>query len=254
MQKKIELTVREGEVAGLMMKGMTRPEIASILSISPETVKKHLENILIRCEASNQKEALSVLYLDSFLYGENGMSSGFYVVWRKVHIVLREDDSTSLMTATSEQMCVKEHIDIKRGDIFADGEVQGIWVDGTKVIPKRKERGRYYYECAQDPPFRFGDVFGREVKSELLNSFSFPQDYLFIEQPLPCGQLILEVQLEGDRWQFESVEFEATLGIHEYRPVSEQKKVTPKVSTWIIDAPTALTVFTMRWMLSRNFT
>jgi LuxR family transcriptional regulator, maltose regulon positive regulatory protein len=51
------LTAREQEVLELLAAGLTNPEIADKLVISPETVKKHAGNIFGKLSASNRTEA-----------------------------------------------------------------------------------------------------------------------------------------------------------------------------------------------------
>jgi DNA-binding CsgD family transcriptional regulator len=50
------LTVREFEVAGLVAEGMTNPEIAAELGLSPKTVSAHLEHILAKLGAMRRAE------------------------------------------------------------------------------------------------------------------------------------------------------------------------------------------------------
>ena len=55
-----DLTRREQEVLGLLVKGMSNPEIAAHLYISRATVKVHISNILSKLGVSNRAEAISM--------------------------------------------------------------------------------------------------------------------------------------------------------------------------------------------------
>lgn len=52
------LTIRERLVLRFVRKGCTNKEIAHTLSLSTETVKKHLQNIYRKLNAGNKIEAL----------------------------------------------------------------------------------------------------------------------------------------------------------------------------------------------------
>jgi NarL family two-component system response regulator LiaR len=56
-----ELTRREREVLGLLVKGLTNPEIARHLTISHSTVKAHVSNILSKLGVSNRREAIALV-------------------------------------------------------------------------------------------------------------------------------------------------------------------------------------------------
>jgi DNA-binding NarL/FixJ family response regulator len=60
MKTEIELglTVRERVILKFVSKGCTNKEIAEVLHISFETVKKHLHNIYRKLQAGNKIEAL----------------------------------------------------------------------------------------------------------------------------------------------------------------------------------------------------
>jgi LuxR family maltose regulon positive regulatory protein len=62
------LTTRELEVLGLVKYGAPNKAIAQKLNISAETVKKHLQNIYEKLEASNKIEALNKM---SYLSGQH---------------------------------------------------------------------------------------------------------------------------------------------------------------------------------------
>jgi DNA-binding CsgD family transcriptional regulator len=52
------LTDREAEVLGLVAEGRTNGEIATALSISPGTVKKHLDHIYEKLDVRSRTEAV----------------------------------------------------------------------------------------------------------------------------------------------------------------------------------------------------
>lgn len=53
------LTKREKEILALIAKGCTRYEIANKLFVSPETVKKHVQNIYKKLKVKNKIQALN---------------------------------------------------------------------------------------------------------------------------------------------------------------------------------------------------
>lgn len=56
---KSPLTTRERDILGLWAKGFQKRKIAETLILSPETVKKHLQNIYRKLEAHNKVQALT---------------------------------------------------------------------------------------------------------------------------------------------------------------------------------------------------
>ena len=56
----LDLTEREREVLGLMIKGLNNTQIAGQLTISPSTVKSHVSNILSKLCVSSRTEAVTL--------------------------------------------------------------------------------------------------------------------------------------------------------------------------------------------------
>jgi DNA-binding NarL/FixJ family response regulator len=60
--KKLEmLTKREGEIAELLLKGMTYKMIAKELFLSENTIKTHIKNIYAKLKVQNKSELLIYL-------------------------------------------------------------------------------------------------------------------------------------------------------------------------------------------------
>ena len=55
------LTAQQREVARLAARGQTNAEIASLLNVSPNTVKKHLKDVFVRLDITNRTELANVL-------------------------------------------------------------------------------------------------------------------------------------------------------------------------------------------------
>ena len=53
------LTVRERDILNLWARGLQQKQIAAQLSLSPQTVKKHLRNVYIKLNAHNKVQALT---------------------------------------------------------------------------------------------------------------------------------------------------------------------------------------------------
>ncbi len=57
------LTTREIQIMELLLKGLTRNDIACELFLSPGTIKKHVQNMYKKLEAKNKIEALHKMKL-----------------------------------------------------------------------------------------------------------------------------------------------------------------------------------------------
>jgi DNA-binding NarL/FixJ family response regulator len=62
-----KLTRREREVLALLASGLTQPEIAQRLVISPSTVASHIEHILGKLDVHSRAEAVAVAHRSGFL-------------------------------------------------------------------------------------------------------------------------------------------------------------------------------------------
>ena len=56
------LSVREGDILGLIAQGRSNKEIARILCIAPETVKTHVKHIFVKLNVEKRAQAVSRAY------------------------------------------------------------------------------------------------------------------------------------------------------------------------------------------------
>lgn len=61
------VTAREREVAGLLAAGLTNPEIADRLVLSPYTVQDHIKSLLEKTNVSSRQELVARIFLDDYL-------------------------------------------------------------------------------------------------------------------------------------------------------------------------------------------
>lgn len=61
------LTGRELEVLRLLADGLSQPDIAASLTISPKTVATHIEHVLVKLDVHSRTQAVAVAYRDGLL-------------------------------------------------------------------------------------------------------------------------------------------------------------------------------------------
>ncbi len=57
-----ELTIREREILRLLSKGLSNPDIGSVLDITSETVKRHVKHIFAKLDVADRTEAVTVAF------------------------------------------------------------------------------------------------------------------------------------------------------------------------------------------------
>ena len=61
------VTAREREIAGLLARGLTNPEIAARLVLSPYTVQDHIKSLFEKTGVSSRQELVARVFLDDYL-------------------------------------------------------------------------------------------------------------------------------------------------------------------------------------------
>ena len=61
------VTPREREIAILLAQGLTNPEIATRLVLSPYTVQDHIKSLFEKTEVSSRQELVARVFLDEYL-------------------------------------------------------------------------------------------------------------------------------------------------------------------------------------------
>lgn len=61
------VTAREREIAGLLARGLTNPEIAALLVVSPYTVQDHVKSLFEKTNVSSRQELVARIFVDDYL-------------------------------------------------------------------------------------------------------------------------------------------------------------------------------------------
>ena len=61
------MTPREREIATLLAQGLTNPEIADALVLSPYTVQDHIKNLFEKTGVSSRQELVARIFLDDYM-------------------------------------------------------------------------------------------------------------------------------------------------------------------------------------------
>ena len=61
------VTAREREIAGLLARGLTNPEIAELLVVSPYTVQDHIKSLFEKTNVSSRQELVARIFVDDYL-------------------------------------------------------------------------------------------------------------------------------------------------------------------------------------------
>jgi DNA-binding NarL/FixJ family response regulator len=61
------VTPREREVATLLARGLSNPEIAAALVLSPHTVQDHVKSLFEKLDVSSRQELVARVFLDEYL-------------------------------------------------------------------------------------------------------------------------------------------------------------------------------------------
>ena len=88
--KKLTLTVRELDIAPLLVANATRSEIARHLRISEEIVKHHTRNILRKFEATNVRDAFEALSKHLYVFSKDGLDDNYFCQRFERHLYLKQ--------------------------------------------------------------------------------------------------------------------------------------------------------------------
>lgn len=241
----LNLTERQIEVADLMVKGMERDEIAKILQISSETVKRHIHSILEKCEATNQKEATGRLMKDRFVYDRTGLGCEFYNRSRIFHLEILDDDRTNFVTTTNENTVCIQRLSEVASYFHSDGEIEWIEVNGHRVDFEKKEAGKYYYVSNLDREYKLGETFKRVVRTKMRDCLNPSGHYFFVDHTLPCQDFSMIIEIFGDR-SFKTVEAETIVNSRLVQNIGTLDTTDQKI-TWEMENPKLFSTSTIRW-------
>ena len=150
------LTVRELDLAPLLVANATGREIARHLEISEETVKHHTRNILRRFEATNVRDALETLSEHIYMFSKDGLGVNYFCQRFERHLYLKQNRIDALVKENItfdgiySPMIVTEHYVINgskenirfNGEPFDKHERIGVKIASVKKRPNQVAFGR----------------------------------------------------------------------------------------------------------------
>lgn len=156
-----KLTPREREILPYLVSGATRKEIAATLSVSPETIKIHVKNLLDKFGAVTVRDAFTDLNNYQRFYGLGGLDFNIFNVDIEVTLELMPNRRDARVHRRQLIQAVNRPVtSFVRRFYAGDGEVQLSYQSNRIHCDQRPdESGAKFFEMSINPPIEVDDTY-----------------------------------------------------------------------------------------------
>lgn len=193
------LTQREKEVLPLLAAGETRTAIASKLSISEETVKVHIKNIVDKFDAASVRDGIADFwdYLDAF--SPDGLGYKFYIILSDNYLKLDATSSNGKLTRKLNIVTIEDGQTELQDVFIGAGNVDICKIDGIETPPFSTSMNRRYFKKEFKEPLAENSEVSVTFDLDMLNCFPLDTEYQFIKINHPTHEIVLKVEFPQNR-------------------------------------------------------
>ena len=153
------LTVREFEIAPLLIANATREEIAQHLNISEETVKQHTRNILRKFNAVSVRDAYDAISDHIFVFGPEGLHKNYFyhALKRDLFIAPNRTDGHFKEVLEVEAIyrpCTEFSVEM----VHATGWIKNKCINGKSLTPRDDKALFDVWSAPIQPPLEPGKI------------------------------------------------------------------------------------------------
>ncbi len=221
------LTTRELDCLPLLVSGKTRHEMADLLGVSAETIKKHVRSLLSKYDAANLRDALPTMRLDWDYYHSGQFSFDVFCKSAEFAVTVDCPNATMQVTVTQKFVVIGSQVSRLKFSVISDNfPMTDVKIDGRVPTQLPGQVGRMVFESPIVPPAAPGSQFTRssvvtyKMPHSRSNGYyaglcSYPTEFLtmnvtFKPAPRP-DQMDAAVYLFGLKVQDEPVEVKQTV-------------------------------------------
>ena len=193
------LTQREKEVLPFLAAGETRTGIARKLSISDETVKVHIKNIVDKFDAVSVRDGIADFWEYLEMFSSDGLGYKFFIKSSENHLKLNKDSADGLLKRTLNIVTIEDG-QTELQDIFTgSGDIGICYIDGIETKPFSSSMNRQYFKKQFAEPLSENTDVSVTFEVELLNCYPLDAEYHYIRINHPTHEMVLSIDFPLDR-------------------------------------------------------
>ena len=181
------LTRRERQVLSATLDGLTREEIAQLLSVSPETIKAITRKLLAKFEAVSLRDGLKNMIAYEEMFGLTGVGHKRFATSNNFHIRIDPNRKDATVTMDIEYKILVDGFDGWTGLYYKFGGFQDVQYSGVTVSRHTESKDCHYFEISVDPPLRKNQTLAFQAVSRHIGIYTAQKGVDVHRNSVPCS-------------------------------------------------------------------
>ena len=193
------LTVREFEIAPLLIANATREEIAQHLNISEETVKQHTRNILRKFNAVSVRDAYDAISDHIFVFGPEGLHKNYFYHALKRDLFIAPNRTDGHFKEVLEVEAIyRPFTEFSVEMVHATGWIENKCINGKSLTPRDDKALFDVWSAPIHPPLEPGKIGTIVHSMDHIGHYPDNRNSLSVSVRQPIGTINYRVHFQPD--------------------------------------------------------